>query len=101
LFRALFPADPGLVAMAGVDVDHFRARLRAVRDLDRHAERGLQAWPILATLAQYGARNHADVVFADGRARDLEEEFREGRNLMLGRFSSGSPSKQSSPSPRS
>jgi len=67
----------------------------------RLSERGLQVWPILATLAQYGVRNHADVVFADGRARDLEEVFPGGMNLMLGRFANGTPSRRTSASPRS
>jgi DNA-binding HxlR family transcriptional regulator len=53
--------------------------------------KGLQVWPVLATLAQFGVQNHADEVFADGRPRDLEEVFPAGMGLMLGRFASSPP----------
>jgi len=64
----------------------------------RLSEKGLQVWPILATLAQYGVQNLARQVFADGRPRDLEAVFPNGMDLMLGRFSS-SPPRPSRPSP--
>jgi DNA-binding HxlR family transcriptional regulator len=57
----------------------------------RLSPKGLQVFPILATLAQFGAQNHADRVFADGRSRDLEEVWPGGMELMLGRFSSSPP----------
>jgi DNA-binding HxlR family transcriptional regulator len=57
----------------------------------RLSPKGLQVWPILATLAQYGVQNHADLLFADGRPRDLEEVFPHGMGLMLGRFASSPP----------
>jgi DNA-binding HxlR family transcriptional regulator len=52
---------------------------------------GLQVWPILATLAQFGFQNYAEQVFADGRPRELEEVFPNGVDLMLGRFSTRPP----------
>jgi len=64
----------------------------------RLSQKGLQVWPILATLAQFGVQNYADRLFADGRPRDLEDVFPNGMELMLGRFSS-SPPRPSRPSP--
>lgn len=57
----------------------------------RLSDKGLQVWPILATLAQFGVQNYPDRVFVDGRARDLEEVFPQGMELMLGRFASSPP----------
>jgi DNA-binding HxlR family transcriptional regulator len=57
----------------------------------RLSAKGLQVWPILATLAQFGVQNHADQVFTDGRPRDLEEVFPGGMALMLGRFANSPP----------
>jgi len=54
----------------------------------RLTSKGLEVWPILATLAQYGFQNHADIVFADGRARNLEDVFPTSTALMMGRFAS-------------
>jgi DNA-binding HxlR family transcriptional regulator len=66
----------------------------------RLSSKGLQVWPILATLAQFGVQNHADEVFADARPRDLEEVFPAGMDLMLGRFSSSPPRRsRASPTP--
>ena len=66
----------------------------------RLSAKGLQVWPILATLAQFGVKNHADAVFADGRPRDLEEVFPAGMGLMLGRFATSPPRRsRASPSP--
>ncbi|MGD0250231.1 MAG: helix-turn-helix domain-containing protein, partial [Thermoplasmata archaeon] len=65
----------------------------------RLSERGLQTWPILATLAQYGVQNYPGVVFADGRPRNLEEVFPDGVNLMLGRFATGVPARRGTESP--
>ncbi len=66
----------------------------------RLSSKGLQVWPILATLAQFGVQNHADRVFADGRPRDLEEVFPAGMDLMLGRFASSPPRRtRASPAP--
>ena|SRR5208282_3338501 len=57
----------------------------------RLSSKGIQVWPILATLAQYGMQNYPDRVFEDGQARDLEEVFPKGLELMLGRFSTAPP----------
>lgn len=57
----------------------------------RLTERGRQVWPVLATLVQFGARNYPERVFADGRARDLEEVFPNDLSVMLGRFAPGRP----------
>jgi len=64
----------------------------------RLSPKGLQAWPVLATLAQFGVQNYAQQVFADGQARDLEEVFPRGMDLMLGRFAS-SPPRPTRPAP--
>jgi DNA-binding HxlR family transcriptional regulator len=66
----------------------------SIRRNYRLSEKGLQVWPILASLAQYGVQNHADVVFADGKPRDLEQVFPSGMSLMLGRFANGAPSRR-------
>jgi DNA-binding HxlR family transcriptional regulator len=52
----------------------------------RLTDKGLQVWPILSALMQFGVQNHADVVFADGRPRNLEDVFPDAGDLMLGRF---------------
>lgn len=66
----------------------------------RLSSRGMQLWPILATLAQYGVQNYPSVVFEDQRPRNIEEVFPQGMELMLGRFAAGVPSKRrSDPSP--
>ena len=57
----------------------------------RLSPKGLQVWPVLATLAQFGVQNFPEKVFADGRPRDLEEVFPAGMDLMLGRFASAPP----------
>jgi len=57
----------------------------------RLTSKGLQVWPILASLVQFGFQNNAGQVFADGRPRDLEEVFPDSLDLMLGRFSSSPP----------
>ncbi len=57
----------------------------------RLSTKGLQVWPILATLAQFGMQNFSDQVFEDGRPRDVEEVFPKGMELMLGRFASSPP----------
>ncbi|HEV8049910.1 MAG TPA: helix-turn-helix domain-containing protein [Thermoplasmata archaeon] len=46
--------------------------------------KGLEIWPILATLFQYGTRHHAETVFADGRPRDLQEIYPHDAPLLLG-----------------
>ena len=45
---------------------------------------GLEIWPILAALMQYGMRNHAATVFGDGRPRSLTEVYPADAGLMLG-----------------
>jgi len=67
--------------------------------------KGLEVWPILASLFQFGIRQHAQTVFADGRPRDLSEVYPHDAQLMLGNLatfarSAGGPSGVSSPSPR-
>ncbi|MGP8078791.1 MAG: winged helix-turn-helix transcriptional regulator [Thermoplasmata archaeon] len=66
----------------------------------RLSEKGLQVWPILATLAQFGVQNHPQVVFADARPRNLEEVFPTGMDVMLGRFADGSPARRGSDAAR-
>jgi len=63
----------------------------------RLSAKGLQVWPILATLAQFGMQNFSAEVFADGRARDLEEVFPKGMKLMLGRFAVSPPKRTRTP----
>jgi DNA-binding HxlR family transcriptional regulator len=47
---------------------------------------GRDLWPILAALFDYGIQHHADVVFADGRARTLAEVYPESSVLLTGRL---------------
>ena len=46
--------------------------------------KGLEIWPILSSLFQFGIRNHASKVFEDGRPRNLEEVHPQDAELMLG-----------------
>jgi DNA-binding HxlR family transcriptional regulator len=46
--------------------------------------KGLDLWPILASLFQFGTRHHATTVFADGRPRDLAEIYPRDGGLMFG-----------------
>jgi len=46
--------------------------------------KGLEVWPILSALFQFGIHNHAPVVFEDGRARNLEEVYPQDAALLLG-----------------
>jgi DNA-binding HxlR family transcriptional regulator len=55
----------------------------------RLTEKGLQVWPILSALMQFGVQNHAAEVFADGQPRNLEDVFPGAVDLMLGRFAPG------------
>jgi len=50
--------------------------------------KGLEAWPILASLFQYGIHNHAPVVFDDGRARNLRDVYPRDADLLLGPLAS-------------
>ncbi|MCI4372064.1 MAG: helix-turn-helix transcriptional regulator [Thermoplasmata archaeon] len=63
----------------------------------RLSTKGLQVWPILATLVQFGFQNSADRVFADARPRDIEEVFPNSMELLLGRFSTSPPRRTSTP----
>ncbi|MCI4340383.1 MAG: helix-turn-helix transcriptional regulator [Thermoplasmata archaeon] len=47
-------------------------------------EKGLEVWPILAALFQFGIRNYPAVVFEDKTARNLEDVFPHDAELMLG-----------------
>jgi len=59
--------------------------------------KGLDIWPILTSLFQFGTRHHADEVFADGRPRSLEDVYPNDAALLLGpvaayaRSAAGSP----------
>jgi DNA-binding HxlR family transcriptional regulator len=46
--------------------------------------RGLEVWPILTALFQFGIRQYAGVVFADGRPRNLEDVYPHDAPLLLG-----------------
>lgn len=70
---------------------------RVVPDDRRHpryrlTDRGRQVWPVLATLVQFGAQNYPARVFADGRARNLDDVFPNDLAVMLGRFAPARPS---------
>ena len=55
---------------------------------------GLEIWPILTALFQYGTRNLAGEVFADARPRDLADVYPNDSALMLGelaRFARNAP----------
>ena len=46
--------------------------------------KGLEVWPILSALYQFGTRHHAEQIFADGRPRDLAEIYPNDSALLLG-----------------
>ena len=46
--------------------------------------KGLEVWPILSSLFQFGIRNHAPVVFEDRRPRDLADVYPHDVPLLLG-----------------
>jgi DNA-binding HxlR family transcriptional regulator len=77
-------AAAGLIANGAVSNGARRPRYRLTA-------KSQQVWPILATLLQYGLQNSADVVFADGRPRDIEEVFPASMDLLLGRFATAPP----------
>lgn len=47
-------------------------------------QKGLEVWPILSSLYQFGIRNHAPVVFEDRRPRDLADVYPHDVPLLLG-----------------
>ncbi len=47
-------------------------------------DKGLEVWPILTALFQFGIRHHATEVFPDGHPRTLEEIYPNDAALMLG-----------------
>lgn len=47
-------------------------------------EKGLEVWPILAALFQFGIRNHAAEVFEDRQPRDLADVYPHDVPLLLG-----------------
>jgi DNA-binding HxlR family transcriptional regulator len=47
-------------------------------------DKGLEVWPILSSLFQFGIRHYADRVFADRRPRDIAEVYPHDAALMLG-----------------
>jgi len=107
-FSLILKNNPGLLQrtlslrlkqLAASDFIVKTAGLNSARRPTYHlSSKGLQVWPILATLAQFGFQNHADEVFADGRPRDLEEVFPADMTMMLGRFSSSPPRRSRSSS---
>lgn len=46
--------------------------------------RGLEVWPILSALLQFGIHNLASTVFEDGRPRTMVEVYPKDAELMLG-----------------
>jgi DNA-binding HxlR family transcriptional regulator len=46
--------------------------------------KGLEIWPVLAALFEFGIRNHASTVFEDGQVRDLTEMQPRDADLLLG-----------------
>lgn len=46
--------------------------------------KGLEVWPILSSLFQFGIRNHAETVFEDRRPRDLADVYPHDVPLLLG-----------------
>jgi DNA-binding HxlR family transcriptional regulator len=75
--------------------------------------KGLDIWPILTSLFQFGTRHHADEVFADGRPRSLPDVYPNDAALLLGpvaEYARGAdpaaatagprPSRRASPGPR-
>jgi len=46
--------------------------------------KGLDVWPVLSALFQFGIQNHSDRVFADGVPRNLEDVYPHDVELMLG-----------------
>ena len=67
------------------------------RSAYRLTPKGLELWPVLATLVQFGVHNHADVVFEDGIARNIEDVFPTSTALMLGRFAAARNGSERSP----
>jgi DNA-binding HxlR family transcriptional regulator len=66
----------------------------------RLTSKGLQVWPILATLAQFGVQNHANVVFADRQPRNIEDVYPTSTAFMMGRFAN-LPFRRGRPNPPS
>ncbi|MCI4354828.1 MAG: helix-turn-helix transcriptional regulator [Thermoplasmata archaeon] len=73
---------------------------KVVPDSDRRhpyyelTAKGLEVWPILSALFQFGIQNHAEEVFEDRVARNLEDVYPHDAELMLGYFAGfarGSP----------
>lgn len=50
----------------------------------RLSPKGQDAIPILTALMSFGLKHHADVVFKDGKARSLNEQFPGSQCAMLG-----------------
>ena len=70
-------AEDGLVRKETSDLDPRHPTYRLT-------PKGLEVWPVLASLFQFGIRNHSDVVFEDRRPRDLSEVYPHDAELMLG-----------------
>lgn len=52
----------------------------------RLTAKGLDIWPILSALFDYGILNHAGAVFTDGRPRTLSEVYPGSSPLLTGRL---------------
>jgi DNA-binding HxlR family transcriptional regulator len=65
----------------------------------RLTSKGLDVWPILAALFDYGILNHASVVFSDGRPRTLAEVYPGSSPLLTGRLGTYARTDPGNPSP--
>jgi DNA-binding HxlR family transcriptional regulator len=54
----------------------------------RLTTKGLDVWPILSALFDYGILYHAKVVFADGQSRTLSDVYPGSAELLTGRLGS-------------
>ncbi|MCI4363702.1 MAG: helix-turn-helix transcriptional regulator [Thermoplasmata archaeon] len=59
----------------------------------RLTDKGLQLWPILTSLMQFGMQNYPERVFADGVARNVEDVYPADTALLLGRFDLRTPNR--------
>ena len=60
---------------------------------------GLEVWPILAALFQFGIRHHAATVFSDAVPRDLAEVYPRDSGLLLGPLAEYARAAQGSAAP--
>ncbi|HUR67821.1 MAG TPA: helix-turn-helix domain-containing protein [Candidatus Thermoplasmatota archaeon] len=62
--------------------------------------KGHDAIPVLAALACFGAKHHADQVFADGERRGLGEMFPRGRGTLLQELATWAPARAAASAPK-